>query len=184
MLKSTFRARAGAIAAGLLAIPVVLAAQSAGRGAAQTEAVQIQQVRVVIGHGNVAEARRLAAAIPGAAGRNLASALADIFEGKDEEARVKLEPLARVNRAGDAAVELGLIELRHGQRDEAWQRLNPIAAVRTFSGPDDYFRLARAARGIREFLLANDAYQQIASVPRADIQRRVTNHRATSPVTP
>ena len=33
--------------------------------------------------------------------------------------------------------------------------------VRTFAGPDDYFRLARAARGSREFLLANDAYQRI-----------------------
>jgi tetratricopeptide (TPR) repeat protein len=75
-----------------------------------------------------------------------------------------------VNQFGDAALELGLLELRHGQRDAGFRRLNPIASVRTFAGPDDYFRLARAARGIREFLLANDAYQQISSVERADIQ--------------
>jgi len=147
-----------------------LGAQTPGRGAAQTETTQVQQVRVAIGHGNVPEARKLAAAIPTAAGRDLASALVDIFEGKDDEARAKLEPLARVNTIGEAALELGLIELRHGQRDQARQRLNPIAAVRTFAGPDDYHRLARAARGIREFLLADDAYRELADVPRADIQ--------------
>lgn len=159
-----------AVIAALLATVALAAQAGGGRGAAPTEAAQIQQVRVAIGHGQIAEARRLAAAIPGAAGRDMASALVDVFEGKDDEARVKLEPLARVNPAGDAALELGLLELRHGQRDQAWQRLNAIASVRTFAGPDDYYRLARAARGIREFLLANDAYQQIGSVARADIQ--------------
>ncbi len=154
----------------ILATAAIAAQTGGGRGTTVTESAQIQQVRVAIGHGQVAEARRLAGVVPTAAGRDLASALVDVFEGKDEEARVKLEPLARVNPVGDAAVELGLLELRHGQRDQGWQRLNPIASVRTFAGPDDYYRLARAARGIREFLLANDAYKLIDASPRADIQ--------------
>lgn len=162
-----------AILAGALA-SAVLAGQTPARGggaaAPQTEAAQIRQVRVALGHGQVAEARRLAAAIPGAAGRDLASALVDIFEGKDEDARPKLEPLARVNIVGDAALELGLLEIRHGQREEGMKRLDPIAAVRTFAGPDDYYRLARAARAIHEFLLANDAYNKVQDQPRADIQ--------------
>jgi tetratricopeptide (TPR) repeat protein len=150
--------------------PTPVQVQAGGRGGAPSEAAQIQAVRVALGHGQVAEARKLSAAPPTAAGRDMASALIDVFEGKDEDARTKLAPLASVNRYGDAALELGLLDMRHGQRDAGRRLLDPIAAVRTFAGPDDYFRLARAARAIREFLLANDAYLKIQTVERADIQ--------------
>ena len=151
--------------------PTPVPTQTPGRGAgAASEAAQIQAVRLAIGRGQLDEARKLAQAPPTAAGRDMATALIDIFEGKDEDARGKLTPLAQVNPFGDAALELGLLELRHGQRAQGKRRLDPIAAVRTFSGPDDYFRLARAARGIREFLLANDAYKRIEKEERADIQ--------------
>lgn len=146
-----------------IALTATLFAQAGpGRGAQVSEAAQVQRVRVAIGHGNIPEARRLAEAIPAGAGRELGSALVDIFEGKDDAARPKLEPLANVNRLGDAALELGLLELRHGQRRQGEARLEPIVSNRAFAGPDDYFRLARAARGAREFLLANDAYNEIA----------------------
>ena len=111
--------------------PTPVQAPAPGRGATATEAAQVQQVRVALGHGQVAEARKLATAIPTAAGRDLGSALVDIFEGKDDDARTRLEPLARVNTVGEAALELGLIELRTGQRDQGWRRLSPLAAVRT-----------------------------------------------------
>jgi tetratricopeptide (TPR) repeat protein len=164
--------RAGSLLMAWALATAVLAGQATGGrpAAPQTEAAQIQQVRVALGHGQLAEARRLAGAIPGAAGRDLGTALVDVFEGKDDDARPKLEPLARVNIVGDAALELGLLEIRHGQRDQGWKRLDPIAAVRTFAGPDDYFRLARAARAIHEYKLAADAYTETAEVPRADIQ--------------
>src|SRR5436190_17359286 len=173
MISSSSVRAAVAFAVALTAAPI--AAQNNARPTAApaqpaTEAAQVQRVRLALGHGQVEEARRLADAIAGSAGKNLGSALVDIFEGKDEDARTKLEPLALVNKAGDAAVELGLLEFRHGQRSQSYQRLNAIASIRTFTTPDDYFRLARAARGIREFLLANDAYNRIANEPRADIQ--------------
>ena len=155
-----------------IALTATLFAQAGpGRGTQVSEAAQVQRVRVAIGHGNIPEARKLAEAIPAGAGRDLGSALVDIFEGKDDAARAKLEPLAQVNRGGDAALELGLLELRHGQRAEGARRLEPLVSNRSFSGPDDYFRLARAARAAREFLLANDAYNEIAKakLPRADI---------------
>ena len=155
-----------------IALTATLFAQAGpGRGTQVSEAAQVQRVRVAIGHGNIPEARRLAEAIPAGAGRDLGSALVDIFEGKDDAARGKLEPLANVNRLGDAALELGLLELRHGQRRQGEARLEPIVSNRAFAGPDDYFRLARAARAAREFLLANDAYNEIAKgkLPRADI---------------
>ena len=180
MTYPTFRVRAACVAAAVVATttigaqtrptptPTPVPSQTPNRAA--TEAAQIQQVRIAIGHGDLTQARRLADAIPGAAGKDLATALIDIFEGKDEQARPKLEPLARVNPVGDAALELGLLELRHGQRDQGWKRLDPIAAVRVFNGPDDYHRLARAAIGIREYQLAADAYAETAKEARADIQ--------------
>jgi tetratricopeptide (TPR) repeat protein len=94
----------------------------------------------------------------------------DLFEGKDDAARAKLEPLTRVNAGGDAALELGLLEMRRGQRQQGFRRLDPIASVRVFRSPDDYYHLARAAEGIREYKLAADAYTETAAVPRADIQ--------------
>jgi len=154
----------------VLAAVAVTAQSTGGRAGGQSEAAAVQQVRVALGRGQVALARRQAEAIAGAAARDLATSLVDIFEGRDDQARLKLEPLARVNITGDAALELGLIELRHGERAQAMQRLNPLASVRTFQGPDDYLRLARAAIGIREYLLAGDAYAEVAKVPRADIQ--------------
>ena len=165
------QARGSAVGILAVAITATLAAQTPGRGSQVSESAQVQRVRVAIGHGDVAEARKLAEAIPAGAGREFGSALVDIFEGKDDVARTKLEPLARVNRTGDAALELGLLELRHGQRAQGEQRLEPIVSNRAFSGPDDYFRLARAARAAREFMLANDAYNEIAKLklPRADI---------------
>jgi tetratricopeptide (TPR) repeat protein len=149
---------------------VTTAAQTRPAPAPASETAQIQQVRVALGHGQTTEARRLAGAIPGAAGRDMASALVDVFEGKDDDARTKLEPLARVNPVGDAALELGLLEIRHGQREQGWKRLDPLVAVRTFAGSDDYYRLARAARAAHEYQLANDAYNKIQDIARADIQ--------------
>ena len=145
-------------------------AQGPGRGTTQSESAQIQQVRVALGHGQVADARRLAEMVGTAAGKDLASALVDLFEGKDDAARTKLEPLARVNAGGDAALELGLLEMRRGQRQGGFRRLDPLASVRKFGGPEDYYRLARAAEGIREYQLAADAYVETAAAPRADIQ--------------
>ena len=160
-------------ASGILLVLSVaaLSAQTGARtGGPAGEPAQLQQVRVLLGRGQAAEARKQADTLTTPASRDLASALVDIFEGKDDAARGKLEPLAKANRLGDAAVELGLLELRRGEKTQGYQRLDAIASNRSFNSADDYFRLARAARAIREFLLANDAYQRIQDEPRADIQ--------------
>jgi tetratricopeptide (TPR) repeat protein len=156
-----------------LGVALVVAAVSveaqAGRQTGAPDSL-VQQVRVALGRGQVTQARQLSETGSGPAGsRELASALVDIFEGKETEARAKLEPLARRAPLGDAAVELGLLEIRRGRRDEGWKILDPIAANRVFNGQEDYYRLTRAARGTREFLLANDGFQQLANVARADI---------------
>jgi tetratricopeptide (TPR) repeat protein len=100
----------------------------------------------------------------------VARALIDIHFGREADAAARLRPVADRLPQSDAAVELGLLEIRAGRIDEGRARLDRIASLRAFNSADDYFRLARAARGIREFLLANDAFQRVANEPRADIQ--------------
>src|SRR5262245_25183960 len=154
-----------------LTVALALAAMTAGaqgRGQAQTLA---QQVTTALAHGSVDEARRLVQSASGPAPqRELAAALLDVFEGRFDQARSRLEPLAAASPGGDAALELGLFELSRGRRDRAKKLLLPLSQNRVLNGPDDYFRLAQAARGVREFQLANDAYQRIENVARADIQ--------------
>ncbi len=154
---------AAVLAMCLAAAPMSTGLQS-GRAAGPVAAV-----RAALAQGDLPAARSAAAAATGAEAE-LGSALVDLFVGRESQARERLMPLARANPLGEAALELGLLELRQGNRAESARWLNPLAAVRQFSTPDDYLRLARAARGIREFFLANDAFQRVAEVPRADIQ--------------
>ena len=146
----------------------VVSVNAQGRGVQVADL--IRQTRTAIGHGDIPSARQIAET--GKADqptRDLAAALVDIAEGKFESARVKLTPLAVQTPLGEAALELGLVEIRMGRRAEGRRRLDPLASNRALSSPDDFFRLARAARGNGEFLLANDAHQR-ADVDRADIQ--------------
>jgi len=160
--------RAGLLGAIICASMVTIDAQ--GRGANAPPDL-VRQVRTAIGHGDVAEARRLANAEQReTAAKELSLAIIEIFEGKLTDARNRLVPLAQVSPGGEAALELGLLEIRTGQRDQGRRRLDPLSRVRTFSNPDDYFRLARSARAVREYLLANDAYQRVADEKRPDIQ--------------
>ena len=130
----------------------------------------LTQVRAALGRGNVESAKHaLAAPTPNQPGRELAAALIDLYEGRDEDAKAKLAPLAAADPRGEAALELGLLDLRHGRRDEGWRRLDAITAPLDCTGIEDCFRLARAAIGLGKFLLANDAFVRIAETPSAEI---------------
>jgi tetratricopeptide (TPR) repeat protein len=166
----------------LLLVAIVTGAVStsaqtpAGRPGGAPDTI-VKDVRTALGHGAVADARRLAdGSTAPAASKAFASALIDIFEGKDEEARVRLAPLSTGNPQGEAALELGLLHMRHGRRDEARQLLNPISDSlynRYHQGQvlndDDYYRLARAALALGKVQLANDAYKLVKG-PRPDVQ--------------
>ncbi len=131
----------------------------------------VRAVQVALGHGDVEGAKRIAETGQGdAAAHGLARAIVALFEGRDADARALLAPLAAANPLGDASLELGVLDLRTGKRADAQARLYRLASVRTFASPDDYVRLARAAEGTREFLLASDAFVRTADEPRADIQ--------------
>lgn len=164
------RSRGFRIAALTLALAAAAASMSAqGRGVGVADPVR--QVRTALAHGDTSGARVVA---EGASAETpagiVARALLDMHLGRDADARAKLRPVADRLPLGDAAVELGLLEIRLGQVAEGRARLDRIASLRNFASADDYFRLARAARGVREYLLANDAFQRVANEPRADIQ--------------
>lgn len=156
----------------VLPLALFLASLSVGTsGQAPAAAGVVQQVRVALGRGNLAAAQRVANGTDGSeSARELARALVEIFEGKDDAAKARLTPLAAAAPLGDAALELGLLDIRRGRIEEGEKRLAPLVANRKLDGPDDYLRLARAARAMREKFLANDAFQRVSKVPRADIQ--------------
>jgi tetratricopeptide (TPR) repeat protein len=177
-MRRLFVARGGLLFAALGLAVASVGAQAQGGRATPAADTLVQQVRTAIGHGAIADARRLVDAASGpAASRELAAALIEIFEGKDDAAKARLTPLASATPLGDASLELGLLEMRHGRRDDADRWLRPVSdALRALAlqnvalTPDDYFKLARAAEGIHEFQLANDAYKRVATIARADIQ--------------
>ncbi|MEZ5318637.1 MAG: peptidase MA family metallohydrolase [Vicinamibacterales bacterium] len=166
---TTYRSATTALAAAVaLVITAPLApVVSAQRGVSVPNGVLA--VRQALGHGDVSAARQAAEAATGD-GRELSTALVELFVGQDDAARARLAPLAERQPLGEAALELGLLDLRRGRREEADRRLRPIASVRQFTNADDYLRLARAAIGIREYLLANDAFDRVSQSTRADIQ--------------
>jgi tetratricopeptide (TPR) repeat protein len=153
--------------------PIALALAVASMGAQGRPAAgdQARQVRTALAHGDLTGAKVIAQR--GAetdAARVVALALVDMFEGRDADAYTRLLPLADRQPLGDAAVELGLLERRTGRIDDGFRRLDRIASNRQLNTPDDYYRLARAAVGTGEFLLANDAFQRIDNVPSAEFQ--------------
>jgi tetratricopeptide (TPR) repeat protein len=145
-------------------------AQTTGRGPAAQDTL-IPQVRTALGRGRVADAKRaIESSTAAPLAKEFATALIEIFEGKDTDARTRLQPLADRGNNPDATLELALIHMRTGRRAEGERLLAPLVAVRTFNGPDDYFRLARAALPVGEYLLAKDAYMEVEGAKRADIQ--------------
>ena len=146
---------------------VSMGAQGRGGGAGDA----IRQVRTALAHGDLLGARVIADAAPSESVPGVvARALVDMHVGRDADARAKLTPVANRLPLSEAALELGLLNIRTTFRADGMARLDRLASVRALTTPDDYLRLARAARGIREFMLANDAFQRVAEEPRADIQ--------------
>src|SRR5262245_11012611 len=95
------------IAATTIAFVSVSAQQPPARGPVQATKPDtlVAQVRAALGHGNLAEARRLATAASGPkTSVDFATALVDLYEGKDGHARELLTPIAQANPLGDAAV--------------------------------------------------------------------------------
>jgi tetratricopeptide (TPR) repeat protein len=81
--------------------------------------------------------------------------------GQYSEAEEILKPVAAKDPVGEAALELALLYEMMGRRDQSRPMFQRISAVQVGprSSAAEYARLGRAARALREFQLANDAYR-------------------------
>ena len=169
---------------GLLTITALAAAGSGqvsaqggrGQGAAPAapSAPLARLVRSALGHGNLDEARRVVQQSREAAGKkSIATALIAIYEGKDDDAKRALGPLAAGDSADDDAVlELGLLELRHGRKDAGTALLNRVVQSSKDMDTDGFLLMARASAAMADVTVANSIYQRVgpSEADRADVQ--------------
>src|SRR5687767_8874782 len=100
----------------MLPLAVVLAVVSVGAQGRPATGDPIRLVRAALAHGDLTGARAIADRAAGDAAANaVALALVDMFQGRDAEARTRLLPIADRQPLGEAAVELGLLDLRTGR---------------------------------------------------------------------
>jgi tetratricopeptide (TPR) repeat protein len=117
---------------------------------------------VALAIGTVSDGRSSRVAFAqGATDPTVVKARAAINVGRYADAEALLRPLAVRNPEGEAALELGVFYEMMGRRDESRALLQRIADMQTESRTSaaEYARLGRAARALREFQLANDAYR-------------------------
>jgi tetratricopeptide (TPR) repeat protein len=95
-------------------------------------------------------------------------ARADIQRGRYAEAEKILAPAAAQAPTGDAALELGLLQLRLGRRQEGTAALERVVT----GEPDtaaDYVRCAVAARALGEFQEANGYFREASALAPDDV---------------
>jgi tetratricopeptide (TPR) repeat protein len=159
----------------VVGVVLLLGSVRADQGAATLAAPTglVADVRTALAHGSAAEARRLVdTSREPAAAKELATALVEIDQGKDETAGPRLTKLAAAAPIGDAAVELALLDMHHGRRAEARQRFAAIENAKVLRTAGDYVRIAKAGEMLGDNQLAFDAYVALEAVPSADIQTR------------
>ena len=133
---------------------------------APTADTLVRHVRRALGRGQLDRARTLATATTAPAEVKAVSlALIELFEGKDAPARTRLTPLVDAGDMGDALLELGLLDMRQGKRDDGRARLSKLMQQSYDMTPESTFRMARAAQAIGDFRLANTIFQRIGQLP-------------------
>jgi Flp pilus assembly protein TadD len=86
-------------------------------------------------------------------------ARAHIARGRYQEAEKLLAPAAAASPGSDAALELGLLQIYLGRREEANRGLNRLITASTARTPADLVRLGQAARALGKFQDANGFFR-------------------------
>jgi tetratricopeptide (TPR) repeat protein len=86
-------------------------------------------------------------------------ARAHVARGRYEDAEMLLTPAAAAAPTSDAALELGLLQMYLGRRDQATATLNRIIETLQPRTPADLLRVAQAARAVGKFQDANDLFR-------------------------
>ena len=126
----------------------------------------VRHVRRALGRGQLERARTLASATTAPPEVKATSlALIDLYEGKDAQARTRLTPIADAGEMGDALLELGLLDMRQGKRDDGKARLSKLMQQAYDMTPESTFRMGKAARALGDYRLANTIFQRIGQLP-------------------
>ena len=115
--------------------------------------------------GKFDEVHTLAQAAAGDEALALLNARAYVAQGDYPKAETLLTPLAAARPAGDAALELGLLQLYLGRRSEGRRTMTllMLADVRE-ANAKDYARAARAARALGRFEEANSFFREAIAI--------------------
>ena len=154
-----------------LLIPIALLCLVSGPSAAPQEEAPnadtlVRHVRRALGRGQLDRARTLATATAAPAEvKSVSLALIELYEGKDAQARTRLTPLVEAGDMGDALLELGLLDMRTGKRDDGRGRLSKLMQQSYDMTPESTFRMAKAARALGDYRLANTIFQRIGQLP-------------------
>ena len=96
-------------------------------------------------------------------------ARADIQRGRYPEAEKALGAVATQQPGGGAALELGLLQLRLGRRQEAAATLEGVLTGSELETAADYVRAALAARALGEFQDANGYFREASALSPDDV---------------
>jgi tetratricopeptide (TPR) repeat protein len=96
-------------------------------------------------------------------------ARADIQRGRHAEAEKLLAPVAAEHPASEAALELGLLQLRLGRREAAAKTLEGVVTRGEPETTADYVRAAVAARALGLFEEANASFREAAALSPDDV---------------
>jgi tetratricopeptide (TPR) repeat protein len=126
----------------------------------------VKAARRAIAHGQINEAESMAKARP-ADEPARAAVLAQLAarSGKYADALRLLEPAAAKDPAGDASLELGLLQMHLGRAEDATRALNSVFRQSSSAAgdPEALFRAARAAQALNRARDANALYRAAAA---------------------
>ena len=94
---------------------------------------------------------------------------ADAERGRYAEAEQWLRAAAATAPAGDAALELGLLQMRLGRRQDGANTLEGVLSGTDPRTAAEYLRVARASRAIGEFKAANSYYREATALAPEDV---------------
>ncbi len=150
----------------LLSLAVTLPAQTG-----QSRTAESTSIRAAVRALNAGKFDHLETLLRGVADPQAVAlrARADMQRGRYAEAEKMLAPAAAEAPASDAAVELGLLRLRLGRRQEATTTLEGVLTARAPEIAADYVRAALASRALGEFQDANGYFREASALAPDDV---------------
>lgn len=152
----------------LLVAGTVPSAQAPAGGGAARQAPPNPAARA-LNEGRYDDVERLLQGVTDASALAL-RAQARIAQGRYADAEALLRAPASSQPLGDAAVQLGLLELYLGRRAEGTRRLRQVADRLDPRTAADYLRVARAARALGEFEDANAFFRNANRLTAGDVE--------------